>query len=95
MSSEPLAEAVEGVTKAALDWSLEKLSSFVKKLKERKLAFIVDAHSPSIFVVTGFKSAAKIVETTIPLLQNIMQNYDLERFSGDEKEILFFKRKQV
>lgn len=223
MSSDQLAEAVEGVTKAALDWSFEKLASFVKKLKERKLAFIVDkktidvvreqyhsgeskfyakyisnkellflvrmgltlrklereenrllnlrdkiyhkyglrglhiaqftqsgvlnrylgmliemliseedlentianvlnniekhtlfvlatnngaditrksqtiidAHSPSIFVITGFKSAAKIVETTRPLLQNIMQNYELERFSGNEKEILFFKRKQV
>jgi len=35
-----VSDALEGATKGALEWSSDKISSWIKKLKERKLAFI-------------------------------------------------------
>ncbi len=41
-SDNPISDAAEGVTKGLLEWSAEKISLFVKKLHEKKLAFIQD-----------------------------------------------------
>lgn len=76
----------------------EKHSLFVtsaSKVAEiiRKISVIVDAHAPPIFVIAGIKSATKVVDESLIHLETIMEDYELERFSGENKEILFFKRK--
>ena len=37
-----ISDSTEGVTKGALDWTAEKISSLVREFRERKLAFIRD-----------------------------------------------------
>lgn len=59
----------------------------------RKATNIVDSHSPSIFVIAGLKSAAKNVSDAIISLNPIMEDYEQERFSSEEKEIVIFKMK--
>lgn len=59
----------------------------------RKVSTIVDSHQPSIFVIAGTKSAAKIVSDSVSPLETVMEDYELERFSQENKEILFFKKK--
>jgi len=39
-SDSPISDVAEGTTKAVLEWSDAKITSFIKKFKERKLAFI-------------------------------------------------------
>ncbi len=52
----------------------------------------IDAHTPPIFVVAGIRSAAKTVAESIIPLEKIMVGYKMERFSKENREILFFKR---
>lgn len=78
--------------------NIEKYALFVpstSKVAEivRKTTNILDAHSPSIFVIAGLKSASPIVAESIASLGPLMEDYELERFSSEGKEILIFKRK--
>ena len=78
--------------------NIEKYSLFVSSTARvaeviTKTSVIVTAHSPSIFVIAGLKSAAPIVSESISPLERVMEDYELERFSSEQKEILFFKRK--
>lgn len=41
-SNNPISDAAEGITQGFLEFSLQKIDLFVKKLRERKLAFIQD-----------------------------------------------------
>lgn len=39
-SNNPISDVAQGATKGTLEWTSEKIGFFIKKLKERKLAFI-------------------------------------------------------
>lgn len=58
----------------------------------RKANTIVDSCSPYIFIIAGFKSAAKIVVKITGSIKIILKDYEFEKFSTGKKEILFFKR---
>ncbi len=78
--------------------NIEKHALFVKsgnKFRDviKQAMTVVGAHSPSIFVVSGAKSAAVIVRDCIDKLKDALNDYEIERVSSGEKEILFFKRK--
>ena len=78
--------------------NIEKHTIFVQKINKspeivKKAVTITDAHSPSIFIVAGIKPAAEIIQGCVEKLKIILKEYELERVSGAEKEILFFKRK--
>lgn len=78
--------------------NIEKHAIFVKGTDRagqviKKSVSIVNAHSPFIFVVSGIKSASEIVKNCVEKLKDALNDYLLERVSGGEKEILFFKRK--
>ena len=77
--------------------NIEKYTLFVqgtdKKSEILKNASNKLSVSPDIFIIAGFKSAAKIVFDVTDSLKIIFKYYDLEKISGGEKEILFFKRK--
>ncbi|MBI4981112.1 hypothetical protein HZC30_06165 [Candidatus Woesearchaeota archaeon] len=92
-SEEELEKKIHDVLK-----NIEKHALFVSgnsKVAEivRKATNIIDSHSPSIFVIAGLKSAAKIVSDAIAPLSSIMEDYEQERFSSEEKEIVIFKVK--
>ena len=53
----------------------------------------VGSHSPSIFVVAGMGFAAKVVGDCIKELIVIMKDYEFEKVSSPNREILFFRRK--
>lgn len=59
----------------------------------KKINIIISSHSPCIFIISGFKNAAKLVSDSLENFKEILKDYDFERFSSGEKEILFFKRK--
>ena len=54
---------------------------------------MINANSPCIFIISGFRTAAKIVQESVEQFKIILKDYELERVSAGEKEILFFKRK--
>lgn len=77
--------------------NIEKHTVFVKgENNEREIIKksinITDANSPFIFIVSGTKSASETVKKCIDKLRETLKEYNLERISGNEKEILFFKR---
>ncbi|MEK6820059.1 MAG: hypothetical protein AABY03_02595 [Nanoarchaeota archaeon] len=51
------------------------------------------AHPSRIFIVSGISNAAKLVRSCEDKLKNLLTDYELEKISSGEKEILFFKRK--
>ena len=65
-----------------------KVSDIIKKS-----SIIVASNSPRIFIVSGVRPNAKLIQDSIEPLKNLLKEYSLERFSNGEKEILFFKRK--
>lgn len=78
--------------------NIEKYTLFVQGTSNKfemikKVNAIVLSHSPCIYIISGFGNAAKLVSETTDLLKDVMKDYDFERFSSGEKEILFFKRK--
>lgn len=80
--------------------NIEKYTIFVQAFSNKfellkKANIKVDSHSPCIFIISGFKNAAKIVGDSIEDLKVILKEYEFERFSGGEKEILFFKRAKI
>jgi len=78
--------------------NIEKHTLFVrttnKKAELIKSADIkIRASSPRIFIISGIKSATKLVSESIDSFKVILKDYEFERVSNNEKEILFFKRK--
>lgn len=53
----------------------------------------VSINNPSIFIISGSGTASKIVREITVQLQNLLSQYELEKISTTNKEILFFKRK--
>jgi hypothetical protein len=41
-SKDPIESAIKGITKGTLEWSSKTILDLIKKLKEKKLAFIQD-----------------------------------------------------
>ena len=78
-SDNPLSDIAEGAI---------KVSDII-----RKSITITDASSPSIFVIAGAKSVVKILQDSVDQLKIALKEYELERVTGGDKEILFFKRK--
>ncbi|MDO8741404.1 MAG: hypothetical protein Q7J54_07620 [Candidatus Woesearchaeota archaeon] len=79
--------------------NIEKYTLFVQGTsKKADVIKTVDvkakSHSPKIFIISGFKQAAKLVSESVDSIKIILEDYDFERFSGGEKEILFFKKKK-
>ena len=77
--------------------NIENHALFVDKYQKKeevlkKTVIIITAHSPCIFVVAGVKVAAKTVRDCAGQLKLILKDYALEKFSTNEREILFFKR---
>lgn len=92
-SIEKLTEDIEDILKNIERYTIF-VSGFSNKAEIIKNADIkVNAHSPKIFIISGFKTAAKLILDTIESFKIILKDYELERFSSGEKEILFFKRK--
>ncbi len=52
---------------------------------------ITSAHKPEIFIISGIGSSAKIIAESEKELINVLNNYELEKISTGNKEILFFK----
>ncbi len=78
--------------------NIEQYALFVSSTSKvadivRKTTTILDAHSPPFFVIAGLKSASPIVADSVLSLGPLMEDYNLERVSSFEKEILFFTRK--
>jgi len=93
ISEEDLKEKVQDVLS-----NIEKYTLFVSGNSKiidivRKVTTIIDAHSPSIFVIAGLRSATKIVSEAIIPLGPLMEDYESEKFSSHEKEIIIFKLK--
>lgn len=78
--------------------NIEKHTLFIKVGSNpqeiiKKATALIHAHVPHIFIISGFKDAAESIRKCIEKLQTILNEYKLERFSSDDKETLFFKRK--
>ena len=58
----------------------------------RKAINIVDAHSPSFFVIAGLKSAVKTLQESVEQIKFALKDYKVEVFSSGEKEIVFFRK---
>ncbi len=80
--------------------NIEKHAVFVswqdssRNIIQRSLT-ITASHSPSIFILSGIGLASKIVRECASNLESLLNNYDLERFSSGDKEVLFFKRRLI
>lgn len=77
--------------------NIEKHVLFVKKDDNereviKQIITIINSHLSMIFIVSGLSSAAKIVRNCEERLDELLVDYELEKMSGGEKEILFFKR---
>ena len=59
----------------------------------KKATIIVNSHSPPIFILSGIKNASKILKNNLEKFKIILKDYNLERVSSENEEILFFKRK--
>jgi len=91
-SIENLQNEIEEVLK-----NIEKYTLFVKADSNKyeilkKVNVKAITNSPCIFIVSGFKNAAKLVSESVEDLKFLLKEYEFERFSSGEKEILFFKR---
>ena len=53
---------------------------------------VTTSHSPMIFILSGTSSAAEKVKECEVRLKEMLKDYDLEKISSNQKEILFFKR---
>ena len=78
--------------------NIEKHVLFVKSADKtpqitQKASNIVNSHSPNIFVVAGMGPAAKTVEECSEKLEKLLQDYEVEKISRKDKEVIFFKRK--
>jgi len=90
---EELEKSIEEVLK-----NIEKHALFVKVGSNpqeiiKKATTLVHTHVPHIFIISGFKDAADIIRKCREKLQMILDEYKFERFSSNDKETLFFKRK--
>lgn len=79
-------------------WDIDKHAIFVESGSSKqeilkKAAIMISSHSPSIFVIAGMKYAAKIVNECAEQLKIILKDYDFERVSTTNKEVLFFRKK--
>jgi|SRR3989338_1342353 len=78
--------------------NIEKHALFVSSTNKisdvvRKVTTITDAHLPAMFFIAGLKSAAEIVQESIPSITPIMEDYEFEKFSSPGKEIIIFTRR--
>lgn len=87
--SKEIEEVLNNIEKHAL--FIQGTSSKLEIIK--KANTIVDSHSPSFFIVSGFKSAAGLARQCENSLKQILKGYEFEKFSSGEKENLFFKKK--
>lgn len=77
--------------------NIEKHVLFVKtEDKDRDVikqaVTIVTSHRSMVFIVSGILSAAKIIRNCEERLKELLRDYELEKMSSGQKEILFFKR---
>lgn len=85
---EKIAEILNNIEKYTLfvTWQ-DKPETIIKKA-----LVIIASHIPSIFILSGMGSASKIVKECTEKLSSLLNEYELEKVSGGNKEILFFKR---
>lgn len=93
-SLEKLTEDIEQILKNIEKYTIFVLGTSNKSEIIKNADIKVNSHSPKIFIISGFKSAAKIVAESIDKFKIILKDYEFERFSSGEKETLFFKRKR-
>lgn len=53
----------------------------------------IHANTPTVFIISGISSAAKIVKMCETTLTTLLVDYELEKISTGQKEVLFYKRK--
>ena len=92
-SIEDLEKDIEEILK-----NIEKHAIFVQGTSKKpeiikKVDTMISAYSSRILIISGFRSAARLVSESVDTFKIILKDYDFERFSSGEKEILFFKRK--
>ena len=90
---EELEKNIENVLK-----NIEKHTLFIKVGNSpqeivKKATILVHTHVPHIFIISGLKDAADVIRKCIEKLQTVLNEYKYERFSSNDKETLFFKRK--
>ncbi len=93
ISVENLQKEIEEILK-----DIEKYTLFVQSDSNKfeilkKVNAKIDTYSSCIFIISGFRKAASLVRESIDDIKMIMKDYNFERFSSGEKEILFFRRK--
>ncbi|MEK6937990.1 MAG: hypothetical protein AABX04_03010 [Nanoarchaeota archaeon] len=89
-------DVVEGITKGALDWSAEKIASFVQKLKERKLAFIEDRKTIEVVKEQYDSGESKFYNKYIKdkeLLFLVRIGLTLRKLEEDEDKLLNLRNK--
>jgi len=93
----------EGAVKGFLEWSEEKINSLIKKLKERKLAFIKDEETIKVVKEEFSSGEAKFYEKYIPdknLLFLAKMGLVLRKIESNKEKLdnlrgkLFYKFKQ-
>ena len=94
-SIEDLEKQIENVLK-----NIEKYSLFVQgrdRIGEiiRRTINITDSHSPTIFVISGEGSCAKLLGDNVKKIEDSLKRYSLEKISTSNREILFFKLSSI
>lgn len=77
--------------------NIEKYALFVKTEDNDRSVIkqsltIITSHRSMIFIVSGLLSAAKVIRNCENGLKELLIDYELEKMSSGQKEVLFFKR---
>lgn len=91
MSSDgPISDAAKGATKAFLEWSTEKITLFVRKLRDKKLIFIQDKRTIEIVKEQYDSGESKFYQKYIKNkehLLNVRLGLTLRKLEGDEERL--------
>lgn len=66
MAADPIKSATEGVAKAGIDWTEEKVYAFLKKFRDHKLAFIKDSDNIELVKEERKSSEFSILKPFVP-----------------------------
>ncbi len=96
MSDDPIKSAAEGVAKAAIEWTEEKIRDAVKQFLNRKLAFIKDADNIELVKRQKQSSEYELITQYLPKGEystQIMMGLALREVKNEEDRVLDFGEK--